>query len=122
MKLLSALFTIALVAVALAIFGPVLAAGVGLAFVVGCGFLWFLPFILILFSDRASGGEKFAWILLMIFFSWFAWIFYFLLAPISRRHERVERHHYRRSERYSRYLDEDRPYRRYRRNDREYRY
>lgn len=121
MKLISALLTVFLIIAALVVFGPLLAAGIGLAFFVGCGFLWFVPFILILFSDRASGGEKFAWILLMIFFSWFAWIFYFLLAPISRRHVRHDHREHRRSERYSRYLDEERPYRRYRR-EREYRY
>jgi len=109
MKLISALFTIFLIVAAVVLMGPLLAAGFGVALVFGCGLLWFLPFILILFSDRAGGGEKLAWILLMIFFSWFAWIFYFLLAPVSRRHaprdrdygryrERDYRHEYRRRE------------------------
>ena len=111
MKLISALFTLVLIFAAVVLLGPLLAAGVGLAVMLGCGLLWFLPFILILFSDRASGGEKLAWILLMIFFSWFAWIFYFLLAPVSRREPR-DRDYYR---------YRDREYRRnYRR--REYRY
>jgi hypothetical protein len=39
--------------------------------------------VVILSSSRTSGGEKAAWILAVIFISWFAWIFYFLLAPIS---------------------------------------
>jgi hypothetical protein len=102
------LFTIVLIGAAVVLLGPVIATGVGFAFMLGCTFLWFLPFVLILFSDRASGGEKLAWILLMIFFSWFAWIFYFLLAPISRRHQR-ESHHYRSAR--ERYYDHDRDYR-----------
>jgi hypothetical protein len=93
------LLTIVLIGAAIAVLGPVIATGVGFAFMLGCTLLWFLPFVLILFSDRASGGEKIAWILLMIFFSWFAWIFYFLLAPISRRHG-GQRHHYRSAREY----------------------
>lgn len=47
--------------------------------------LWWLPIILILRSDKTNGGEKFVWILLIFFFSWFSWILYALLAPISRK-------------------------------------
>ena len=106
------LFTILLIGAAIVLFGPIVAAGFGFAVVIGCAFLWFLPFILIVFSDRASGGEKLAWILLMIFFSWFAWIFYFLLAPISRRHDRsgvleAERRYHRRARRHDYYRDRD---------------
>ncbi|WP_436836565.1 PLDc N-terminal domain-containing protein [Paraglaciecola arctica] len=43
------------------------------------------PIILIAVSDRTRGGEKFAWILAVIFVSWFAWIFYLLLAPLKPR-------------------------------------
>lgn len=57
-------------------------------------FIWLLPILFILASDVTSGGEKLAWILAIIFLSWFAWIFYFLLAPISRPRERV-RYRYR---------------------------
>lgn len=49
------------------------------------GFVWILPIILIAASNRTSGNEKLAWILAVIFISWFAWIFYLLLAPIKRR-------------------------------------
>ena len=45
---------------------------------------WLLPIIIILRSSKTSGGEKLAWILLIIFVSWFAWIFYWLLAPIKK--------------------------------------
>ena len=33
---------------------------------------------------RTDGREKIAWILAVIFISWFAWIFYLLLAPVRR--------------------------------------
>ncbi|WP_136632397.1 hypothetical protein [Marinobacter salsuginis] len=45
---------------------------------------WLLPIIIILRSSKTSGGEKLAWILLIIFVSWLAWIFYWLLAPIKK--------------------------------------
>jgi hypothetical protein len=47
--------------------------------------VWIIPIILIGASDRTSGGEKLAWILGVIFVSWFAWIFYLLLAPLKSR-------------------------------------
>ena len=51
----------------------------------GCCMLWLLPIMIIANSDKTTGGEKFAWILAIIFLSWFAWIFYFFLAPIKPR-------------------------------------
>ena len=98
MNLISAVFTLLLIGAAIVLLSPVLAAGVGIAVLLGCGLIWFLPFVMIMVSDRASGGEKLAWILLMIFFSWFAWIFYFLLAPVSRRPAAQSRRHYREHE------------------------
>lgn len=49
------------------------------------GFIWLLPFISIISSRKTSGGEKLAWILAVLFVSWFAWIFYLLIAPINKR-------------------------------------
>lgn len=50
--------------------------------------IWLLPILLIMLSSKTQGGEKLAWILLVIFVSWFAWIFYLLLAPLKQpRHE-----------------------------------
>ena len=46
------------------------------------GFIWFMPLISIMSSRKTTGGEKLAWILAVLFISWFAWIFYLLLAPI----------------------------------------
>ena len=45
--------------------------------------LWIIPIIAISISERTNGGEKFAWILAVIFVSWFAWVFYLLLAPLK---------------------------------------
>ncbi|GAB2189461.1 hypothetical protein MAH1_10690 [Sessilibacter sp. MAH1] len=44
---------------------------------------WWLPIIFILFSGKVTFAEKLAWILLTLFVSWFAWIFFMLLAPIK---------------------------------------
>ena len=54
------------------------------AFII-CAAVWLLPIILIAASDKTSGREKVAWILAVIFISWFAWVFYLLLAPIKSR-------------------------------------
>ena len=48
-------------------------------------FVWIIPIIAIGVSDRTHGGEKAAWLLAVIFVSWFAWIFYLLLAPLKTR-------------------------------------
>lgn len=56
-----------------------LGAGIMMLFVL----IWLLPILLILTSDRTSGAEKLFWLLAVLFVSWFAWIFYLLLAPIG---------------------------------------
>lgn len=48
-------------------------------------FFWFIPILVIISSRKTTGREKLAWILGVIFISWFAWIFYFLLAPIKKK-------------------------------------
>lgn len=48
-------------------------------------FSWAIPIIMIAKSNRTHGGEKVAWILAVIFISWFAWIFYILLAPLKQQ-------------------------------------
>ncbi len=85
MNFFSALLTFCLVVIAILMAVPVLSAGLALLVVAGCFFIWFLPILLILGSDETSGGEKAAWILAIIFLSWFAWIFYLLLAPLKPR-------------------------------------
>ncbi len=48
-------------------------------------FVWLLPIILILRSDKTSGAEKLFWLVAVLFVSWFAWILYMLLAPIGSK-------------------------------------
>ncbi|MFT5296783.1 MAG: hypothetical protein ACI9YH_002803 [Colwellia sp.] len=52
--------------------------------------IWVLPVALILSSSKTRGGEKLAWLLLVVFVSWFAWLFYLLLAPISNTKEQQQ--------------------------------
>lgn len=54
----------------------------------GIAFIWLLPLLIIIGSRKTTGREKLAWILAVIFISWFAWIFYMLLAPIKKKRRR----------------------------------
>jgi len=56
-------------------------AGAGLLALV----IWLLPIVLILRSDKTNGAEKLFWLLAVLFVSWFAWIFYALLAPLGEK-------------------------------------
>ena len=49
------------------------------------GFVWLLPILIIITSSRTTGSETLAWVLAVIFVSWFAWVFYLLLAPIKNK-------------------------------------
>jgi uncharacterized protein YgiM (DUF1202 family) len=53
---------------------------VGLIFVI-----WLLPIGIILASNKTVRAEKIAWLIAVIFVSWFAWIFYIIFAPIKKR-------------------------------------
>lgn len=57
----------------------------GLAFLIIIGLIWLLPLIIVVSSSKTTGSEKLAWVLAVIFISWFAWIFYLLLAPIKKK-------------------------------------
>lgn len=47
--------------------------------------VWLLPIIIVAVSKKeVSGSERLAWILAVIFISWFAWIFFLLLAPVKK--------------------------------------
>ncbi|MCU7916682.1 MAG: hypothetical protein KZQ65_12570 [Candidatus Thiodiazotropha sp. (ex Gloverina cf. vestifex)] len=59
----------------------ILSLGIGALVLVA--FIWFLPILLILRSQKTNGAEKLFWILAVIFVSWFAWILYALLAPLG---------------------------------------
>lgn len=59
---------------------------VSISFILGAiAFVWLLPFIVILTSRKTTGTEKIAWLLAVVLISWFAWIFYLLLAPIKKK-------------------------------------
>ena len=74
---------------------PVITFGFAVLCMAAFVFIWLLPIFIIADSDKTTGAEKLAWILAIIFLSWFAWIFYFLLAPIKPRERIRYRHHYR---------------------------
>lgn len=58
----------------------------GLLFIIGViGVIWILPILIIMASRTVTTSEKLAWILAVIFISWFAWIFYMLLAPLKKK-------------------------------------
>ena len=58
--------------------------GLGAGALILLAVIWWLPIILIARSDKTSGGEKLIWILLVLFFSWFSWILYAIIAPLQR--------------------------------------
>jgi len=83
MRVLSFLFWMVVVLVAAAILIPVVSIGFALLCGAGVFLIWLLPILIIAGSDKTTRGEKFCWILAIIFLSWFAWIFYFFLAPLK---------------------------------------
>ena len=85
MRLISGLFTLVVVVVCIALLIPFLGFALALSIPLGGFLIWLLPILIIAGSDKTTGGEKLAWILAIVFLSWFAWIFYFLLAPIKAR-------------------------------------
>jgi hypothetical protein len=84
MKFLTALLVLGL---GLLLLVPLLGLALAVALPLGWLLIWLLPILIIACSDKTTGGEKLAWILAIVFLSWFAWIFYFLLAPIKKRPE-----------------------------------
>lgn len=94
MKVLGNLFVIFLVILGVLALIPLAAAGMGIVFGIFCLAIWLVPFWIIATSDQTTGFEKLAWLLAMLCLSWFAWVFYFFLAPIKPRR------------RYSRYDDD----------------
>ena len=100
MKIITAILILIAIAIGLSVGLPLLAAGVSLGIGLGCLFIWLLPFLIIATSDKTTGAEKLAWLLAMIFLSWFAWVFYWLLAPLKRKNYRYDDYGYRRHRRY----------------------
>lgn len=85
MKLLTALLVLLAIGLAAMVLIPLLGFALALIFPLLCFLIWVLPILIIASSDKTTGGEKLAWILAIIFLSWFAWVFYFLLAPIKQK-------------------------------------
>ena len=83
MRLISALIVLVAVVVGVALLIPIVGFALALSIPLGGFLIWLLPILIIASSDKTTGGEKLAWILAIVFLSWFAWIFYFLLAPIK---------------------------------------
>ena len=93
MKILTTLFILVLIAMVGVALLPIITFGLALLFMAGIFFVWLLPILIIADSEKTTGAEKACWILAIIFLSWFAWIFYFFLAPLSEK-PRYERHYY----------------------------
>ena len=88
MNLLTLVLILLAVGLGLTVLSPVVETGLALTALLGCFFIWLLPILIVAVSDKTTAGEKLAWILAIVFLSWFAWVFYFLLAPLKERPQR----------------------------------
>ena len=86
MKALGNLAVIFLVILGLLALIPLISLGVTVLGTVMVIAIWVLPIWIIASSEKTTGFEKIAWLLAMVCLSWFAWVFYFFLAPIKPRH------------------------------------
>jgi hypothetical protein len=86
MKTLANLIVIFLVILGLLAVIPLISFGFAILCAVAVFSLWVLPMWIIATSDKTTGFEKIAWLLAMLCLSWFAWIFYFFLAPLKPKH------------------------------------
>ena len=86
MKALGNLAVIFLVILCLLALIPLISLGVTVLGTVMVIAIWVLPIWIIASSEKTTGFEKIAWLLAMVCLSWFAWVFYFFLAPIKPRH------------------------------------
>ncbi|HIA59684.1 MAG TPA: hypothetical protein EYO00_07380 [Gammaproteobacteria bacterium] len=86
MKALGNLAVIFLVILGMLALIPLISLGVTVLGTVMVIAIWVLPIWIIASSEKTTGFEKIAWLLAMVCLSWFAWVFYFFLAPIKPRH------------------------------------
>lgn len=93
MSIFSTIFLLFIAWLAISLALPILTFGASLIVMFGFILIWLLPILIIAKSDKVCGGEKVAWILAIIFLSWFACIFYFLLAPLKEK-PRVREYRY----------------------------
>lgn len=85
MKLLSNLLVLVLLIIGAIVLLPLITFGFATFCAILVFALWLLPIWIIATSDKTCGFEKVAWLLAMICLSWFAWVFYFFLAPLKPR-------------------------------------
>lgn len=83
MKVLSQLFLIVLVILGILALIPLISFGFAILCAVVVFAIWILPIWIIATSEKTTGFEKIAWILAILCLSWFAWVFYFFLAPLK---------------------------------------
>ncbi len=89
MRFLSTLGLLGLTLVGLIIAIPVLSVAFSVFGALIIFFIWIAPFWIIATSEVTTGFEKIAWLIAMVCLSWFAWVFYFFLAPLKPRRDRV---------------------------------
>jgi len=83
MKLLTNFLVIFLVVLGILALIPLISFGFAILCAVFVFVIWLLPIWIIATSDKTTGFEKIAWIIAMLALSWFAWVFYFFLAPLK---------------------------------------
>lgn len=83
MKILGNLAVIILVIIGLLAIIPLVSFGFAIFCAIAVFAIWLLPIWIIATSDQTTGFEKIAWLIAIICLSWFAWIFYFFLAPLK---------------------------------------
>ncbi len=83
MKILGNLAVIILVIIGLLALIPLVSFGFTLFVGIAVFAIWLLPMWIIATSDETTGFEKIAWLIAMVCLSWFAWVFYFFLAPLK---------------------------------------
>ena len=85
MKFLSTLGLLGLTLIGLIIAIPILSVAFSVFGARVVFLIWIAPFWILATSDPTTGYEKIAWLIAMVCLSWFAWVFYFFLAPLKRR-------------------------------------
>jgi hypothetical protein len=93
MKTLGNLIVIFLVILGCLALVPLVTFGFAIVGAVAVFAIWLLPIWIIATSNQTTGFEKVAWLLAIICLSWFAWVFYFFLAPIKSK-RRPDRYDY----------------------------
>ena len=83
MRFLSTLGLLGLTLIGLIIAIPILSVAFSVFGALVIFLVWITPFWIIATSDQTTGFEKIAWLIAMVCLSWFAWVFYFFLAPLK---------------------------------------